>query len=90
MKDQQSFFFSVRSCTGFCLFADPAFLDRVEDGSAKRAFYKDLDLTRSLGIHSLPAYLLQCGEHSLLIKSLIGYEDFVQLIEKVRETVDRQ
>ncbi len=62
---------------------EKAFLDKVEDGSAKEAFYKDLEYTKSLGIHSLPSCLIQHGERVLLIQSLIGYEDFVQIIGQI-------
>lgn len=67
---------------------EKAFMDRIEDGSAKSAFHKDREYTRSLGIFSLPACLLQCAGRTFIIKSLIGYEGFLQIIgEMTGETL---
>ena len=59
------------------------FLERYNDGSAEKALQHDLILTRELGIHTLPAYLIQCDDKSALIKILIGYEDFVSIIREM-------
>ena len=52
------------------------------DGSAKAALQRDLDLTRSLGIRSLPAYFFQHSDKALLLQSF-DYRDFVNAIEQV-------
>ena len=61
---------------------EEAFLRSFHDGSAEAAFQKDLRFTRSLGICSLPSYLLQYGARTMLIKALIGYDDFVRAIKE--------
>lgn len=60
-----------------------AFNRHMNDGSAEAAFREDLQYTRSLGIYSLPAYLLQYGDNTMLIKQLIGYEAFVSAITQL-------
>ena len=54
------------------------------DGSAEAQLEKDLTLTRSMGIHSLPAYLIQCDDKALLMQSF-DYRDFVEAISQVEK-----
>ena len=61
---------------------ETAFSAHFRDGSAKAALQRDLDLTRSLGIRSLPAYVFQHGDKALLLQSF-DYRDFLHTIEQV-------
>lgn len=59
------------------------FLRFFEDGSAERAFQKDLQLTRSLGIRSLPTCLVQYGEKASLLNGMADYESFVRIFDNL-------
>ncbi|WP_352397561.1 DsbA family protein [[Clostridium] aminophilum] len=59
------------------------FMKHFSDGSAEAAFFQDLQYTRSLGIYSLPTYLIQKGTHSVLITQLIDFESFESVIAKL-------
>lgn len=61
------------------------FLTLFKDGSTKAAFEKDLQLTQSLGIHSLPTCLVQCGKKAALMNGMMGYEDFVSELKRIEE-----
>ena len=54
-----------------------------EDGRAAKAFQKDLELTRSLGIRQLPTVLIEGGEKSLLVSGMANYDTFISLIDKL-------
>lgn len=60
------------------------FLRHFRDGSAQTALEEDLRLVRSMGIRSLPAYLLQYGEKAMLLRSF-DYQDFVNVISELTE-----
>ena len=60
-----------------------SFLQALHDGSAEEEFHKDLAYTRSLGICSLPAFDIQYGDKTVLIKSLISYEIFTEIINRI-------
>ena len=72
---------SVAQKTG--LDAD-TFLRHFSDGSAQAMLDEDLRFARSIGIRSLPAYLLQYGEKAVLLQSF-EYKDFVKVIAKLSE-----
>ena len=59
-----------------------AFARHLRDGSAEAALKEDLRLVRSMGIRSLPAYLLQYGEKAMLLRSF-DYQDFVSVISQL-------
>ncbi len=61
---------------------EAAFLAAFYDGRAETALEQDLAYTRSLGIHSLPMYLIQCKEKALLLQTF-DYKDFVTAIQKL-------
>lgn len=61
---------------------ESAFSTRFCDGSAEAALQRDLDLTYSLGIRSLPAYVFQHSDKALLLQSF-DYRDFINAIEQV-------
>ena len=61
-----------------------AFARHLRDGSAEAALNKDLRLTQSMGIHSLPAYLLQYGGKAMLLRSF-DYHDFVSVISRLTD-----
>ncbi|MBE5775029.1 MAG: DsbA family protein [Clostridiales bacterium] len=61
---------------------EDAFTRHYQDGSADVALAQDMAFTHSMGIRSLPAYLLQHGSKVLLMQSF-DYQDFVASIEKV-------
>ncbi len=59
---------------------ESAFTHCCRDGNAEAALESDLALTRRLGIHSLPAYLIQCGGIALTLQSF-DYQDFADAIQ---------
>ena len=61
---------------------EDAFLKHYQDGSAEEALEGDLSYTRSLGVHSLPAYLFQYKGRGILMQSF-QYEDFSAAIDRV-------
>lgn len=61
---------------------EDAFLLHYQDGSADAALEKDLALGRSLGIYSLPTYLIQHKEEALMLQSF-RYQDFAGAIENL-------
>ena len=70
-------------CTGI---DENSFLTHFQNGSADTALEQDLALTGRLGIHSLPAYLIQYHDKALLIQSF-DYQDFVKAIEYVNPMI---
>lgn len=58
---------------------EKAFTRCFQDGSAEAALESDLSLTQRLGIHSLPAYLIQYGGSTLMMQSF-DYRDFTAVI----------
>lgn len=63
---------------------DPVAFDRhISDGSAEAAFREDLQFTRSLGIYSLPTFLLQYRDRVMLIGQLIGFAEFEKAIQRL-------
>lgn len=63
------------------------FLRHMYSGSAEAAFQQDMQFARSLNIYSLPAYLLQYGEKAILIRQLIGYDQFVRAISGISNSM---
>ena len=61
----------------------PTFLKFYQDGSAQAALEQDLAMGRTLGIRTLPAYLVQYRDNTVLIRSLIGYNAFVSVIDQL-------
>ena len=59
---------------------ESAFIHCYQDGPAEAALESDLALTRRLGIHSLPAYLIRCGGSALKLQSF-DYQDFADAIQ---------
>lgn len=53
------------------------FLSHLADGSAEHALQEDLAFASSLGITSLPAYLMEQDGRSVLFQSF-RYEDFLR------------
>jgi len=64
---------------------EEAFIQHYENGSAETALEKDLALGQKLDIQSLPAFVVSCGEKAALVRSLIGYEDFVSVIAELTD-----
>lgn len=60
---------------------ESAFLRHYHDGSADAALEKDIAFTHSLGIHSLPAYLIQSSSRAILMQSF-QHSDFVNAIDQ--------
>ena len=56
------------------------FLQHYRDSSAETALDNDLTRMHALGIHTLPAYLLEYDGRQMLIRHLIGYDAFVEAI----------
>ena len=63
-----------------CSIDEALFKKHIHDGSAEVALEQDLAYTRSLGIHSLPAYLIQNKEKALLLQSF-DYKEFAAAID---------
>lgn len=61
---------------------ETSFTALFHDGSAEAALEQDLAFTRSLGIRSLPAYLLRYGEQMLMLQSF-DYRDFDRAITRL-------
>ncbi len=61
------------------------FRKHYTDGSAQAAFQEDLAYTHSLGIRGLPACLIQRGKQSALVSGMIGFNGFVNVIERILE-----
>ena len=61
------------------------FLQHYQDSSAETALDCDLTRMHALGIHMLPAYLLQYDGKQMVIKQLIGYDTFVAAIRQISE-----
>lgn len=62
-----------------------AFLKHYNDGSAQAELVKDLQMGYEMGIRSLPAYLIQYEDEAMLIQSLMGYDAFVEAIERITD-----
>lgn len=60
------------------------FIRYYQDGSAEAALKEDLAFAYRLGIHSLPAYLIQYKENTVFMQSF-KYEDFIDAIECVTQ-----
>ena len=63
-----------------CSIDEALFKKHYHDGSAAAALERDLALTQNLGIHSLPAYLIQNKEKALLLQSF-DYKEFAVAID---------
>ena len=51
---------------------------------AMRAFQEDLNFKNSLGIHYLPSCIIQCGNQAKIVNGLIGFDNFLAVIENLR------
>ena len=60
------------------------FLRYFENGSAAKAFEEDLRLRHALDIRSLPTCLIEYGEKAALVNGLADYEEFVNIIERMK------
>ncbi len=56
------------------------FLEVYNSGETEKHLLDDLRQMAYLGIHSLPAYLLEHEGHSVLVNRLIAYDEFVPII----------
>ena len=61
------------------------FMKHFSDGSAEAAFLQDLQYTKALGIYSLPSYLIQSGDQSVLVTKLIDFDSFKDIIRRIRQ-----
>lgn len=59
-----------------------SFKQYYQNGNAEKALETDLEYTHRLGIHSLPAYLIQSGDKAIIMQSF-EYQDFVDVITKL-------
>lgn len=64
-----------------------AFTRALHNGTAEAAFQDDLSFKESLQIHGLPAYLIQYKDKAILVKSLIGYDDFAELLLHISDGI---
>ncbi|MBQ9048306.1 MAG: DsbA family protein [Solobacterium sp.] len=65
--------------------SEEAFLQAYNDGRAEAALQQDLAYARRMGIHSLPAYLIQYKDRGMIMQSF-AYQDFVKAITQLTET----
>lgn len=63
---------------------EQAFLAAYRDGRGEAALERDFTLTRSMGIHSLPTYLLQCRDKGVLLQSF-DMNDFLTAIARITQ-----
>ena len=61
------------------------FLEKFNHGEASLALEHDLRCAHKMGIHSLPAYLIQYGDKGFMINSLVGYPDFESAICQITD-----
>lgn len=61
---------------------ETAFLASFHDGRADAALEQDLAYTRRMGIHALPCYLIQRGEHAVFLQSF-NAEEFAAVIDRL-------
>lgn len=61
------------------------FTQYFNDGTAQTELEKNLAFTRELNIRTLPAYLIQYGEKAVVVRSLIDFENFVSIVEQLKE-----
>ncbi len=63
---------------------EEAFLTAYRDGRADTMLDQDLAFTRRMGIHSLPAYLIQYRDKGVLLQSF-DVSDFLSAIERLTQ-----
>ena len=61
------------------------FLQHYRDSSAESALDGDLTRMHALGIHALPAYLLAYEGKQMLIRHLIGFDAFSEVIRRLSD-----
>lgn len=62
-----------------------AFRKHLSDGTAQRDMDADFALRRALGLRTLPAYLFEYGDRSLMATGVLDYTHFLKAIEQVTE-----
>ena len=67
---------------------EKTFVSCFRGSDAEKALEKDLAFMRSLGIRSLPAYLIQYRERALILQSFV-YADFVNALQMLTESKDQ-
>ena len=63
---------------------EEAFLQHYRDGNAEAALNEDLTFASRLGIHSLPAYLMQYEDKTILMQSF-EYQDFSDALKSLMQ-----
>jgi len=61
------------------------FTRHYEDGSAQRELEGDLALRQKLGIHALPACMVSYGKKAVLVRGVLGYDEFVGIIAELTD-----
>lgn len=56
------------------------FLARLNDGSAKKAFYDDLARAEDAGVHVFPTFLIKFDKEQYILRGFNSYEDFAAVI----------
>ena len=64
---------------------EETFLQYYQNGTAEENLQTDLNRARQMGIYSLPAYLLEYRDKAVLVRHLIGYDDFVNVIAQLTD-----
>lgn len=63
------------------------FIEYFSNDKAEAAFRKDLVLTQSVGVHTLPSYLIETEVSTVLICSMPSYNEFLTLIRQAEEKI---
>lgn len=63
---------------------EDSFKQHYQNGNAEKALAEDLEYAHKLGIHSLPAYLIQSRDKAIIMQSF-EYQDFVDVITKLTD-----
>lgn len=67
-----------------CSIDETAFAAHLGNGSAQAALDADLRRKHSLGIYALPAFLVECNGHAILIRGVVDYAMLKRAIEQCR------
>lgn len=62
-----------------------AFLARLHDGSAAKAFAGDRALMASLGVRGSPTFLVKFDDARYMLRGFNGYETFVAVIDSATQ-----
>ena len=68
-----------------CGLSETEFTDAFHSEVVRRALEADIQAHRSLNVFSLPTYVLEYGDRTMVIPRLLGYDDFVRAIASISD-----